>query len=228
MSISNREFQSLLAKGILCELAVMEDINGLGNTDTELLGICFDEVIAINAIPDDAPFDLALHAHDYPRDNEWDEWGGECFCCVLPVEVKSAENGGMYTAFGTSQLTFFAEIIQTGTNGYPEYLVHPPEFVVYVDIPTRVHYWYEGEIFAKKVRSLWHRRFLIKSGTAEGIIFNSEDPEFGYVYKFNAFKNWDELIERHGDYILNKVKQKKKTKVYKTCPTLPTLTQRSA
>lgn len=215
--INNREFKRLLAMGCIAELSVVHSINEI-EFDMKDVGVYADLISATDDVPLDYHSDLVLEASDLsdgfsPTTNE--AW--------YAIEVKSAKNGGRYIDHPTGEVTLFAEIIQTGTYGYPEYLVEPSEYVVYVDTESNIHYWYDGHKFAEQVKSRYHTRFLIPLGTAEGIKFVSTDINFGFLFKHDAseFHKLRDIVEHNSEHIKARLNRKKKAPVHKVCAGLP-------
>jgi hypothetical protein len=205
-------FKRLLHQGTIAELAVMEEIN---------------KGRAMQSLYKQPPFDYMLATIDVGK---YDPHDIHIFCAwledmglhkrgqqICTVEVKSAMNGGKYD-------TFFAEIIQTTTQGYSAYLVHPPTWLVYVDIPTRKHYWYDGELFALAVKASYKHKYQPKNLKAEGITFKTTSEHFGYLGCYKQADEWDDICDRYDNIIKERINTRKRTVIYKDCLFLPTLT----
>jgi hypothetical protein len=134
------------------------------------------------------------------------------------VEVKSARNGGKFP-------NLFAEIIQYPSCGYAEYLVHIPDYIVYVDIDSDVHYWYDGQMFAQAVKRRFDLRKDIAHGTASGITFPKDSINFGFIcaYRATGPHTMDMIKKYHGKEIKDIQPLKQSAPVYKSCTGLPTL-----
>jgi hypothetical protein len=204
-------FKKLLHQGTIAELAVMDEINK---------GRAFAQVYQ------DVPYDYMNATIDVGR---YDPHDIHIFCAhltsdgfsyreqkICTVEVKSAMNGGRYD-------TFFAEIRQTTSNGYSAYLVHPPTWIVYVDIPTRTHYWYDGAFFVNAVKSSYKHRYQPKNLKAEGVRFAIKSEAWGYIGCYRQRDEWDEICERYDNTIKTRINTKKRPLVYKQCLFLPDL-----
>ena len=203
-------FRHLYSKGLICELAVMDAINN--NLTKKLFAACpYDYFDCTDDVGMYAPYDLMMFcAHKNKKklpttNNE-----------LRTIEVKSATNGGKYT-------TFFAEILQTKSQGYAEYLVKAPTYVVYVDVLTRIHYWYDGDMFTTAVAFAYPKSFQPPGLHAIGITFDMEDPEFGFIGTVYQKDTWPEVIKKHDKRLQEKFKENKRCRVHKTAPFLPTL-----
>ena len=215
--VSNAEFKKLLKNGVIAELSVMDEIN-FGYLNKEDLSIYNEQWYATDELPLDYHCDLVCHAFDRS-----DGWSPTCNDAYYDIEVKSAKNGGQYTDWCTGKNTYFAECIQTGTNGYPEYLVKPPHYMVYVDIVEMKHYWYDGKQFAAEVKNRFHSKFPINRGTAEGIKFTFDDPRMGFIGVFEAGKDVDKIKELYAERLKERAAIKKQTVVHKKCDGLEDL-----
>lgn len=204
-------FKRLLHRGVVTELAVMDEIN-LYNVFKKIYK--FPPYRFMEATSDVGlytPHDLHIFCASMMegkilRDNQQ----------ICTVEVKSADNGGKYD-------TFFAEIIQLNTMGYAEYLVHPPTWIVYVDIPTRTHYWYDGGFFVGAVKSMYKQRYQPRGLQAEGIKFPIKSEEFGYIDCVRQTQEWDEICDKYDEIIKQRLKKKRRTYIKKKCLFLPDL-----
>lgn len=197
---NNKSFRSLLRQGIITELAVVDMINH--NSEFISFLLCHEpqHAMCVDALPYD--IHMMTLVNDYMR--------------LKSIEVKSAICGDRYT-------TFFAEIIQTKSNGYAEYLVHSPDYIVYVDVPTGMHYWYDGELFSIAVKARHMSRKPTKCGRGEGILFKKEDKVFGYIGKAKQTPTWEDMSYRYEIEIKNRLHQHKHPMVHKNAPYLPTL-----
>lgn len=216
MSINNREFKKLLAQGCIAELSVVRSINNIEFNEKNLNLFC-DYIDCTDDVPTDYHCDLMLQVSDRS-----DGFSPTCNETILDVEVKSAANGGAYKDH-SGEKTFFAEIIQTGTNGYPEYLVTPVDFIVYVDTKDNTHYWYDGSIFAEKVKSRYYNKFPIALGTAEGIKFSALSKDYGFMYMHKAQHTLTEIVKENHDHIIGRINRKKVSVIHKNALGLPTL-----
>ena len=205
-------FRKLLHQGTIAELAVMEEINKGRAMESIYKHPPFDYMLATIDVGKYDPHDIHIfcaHLENlglHKRDQQ-----------ICTVEVKSAMNGGKYD-------TFYAEIIQIKTQGYSAYLVHPPTWIVYVDIPTRKHYWYDGNIFAVAVKASYKHKFQPKNINGEGITFPMTSEEFGYLGSYRQSDEWDEICDRYDDIIKERINKQQNLIVYKECLFLPTLT----
>lgn len=204
--VGNAEFQRLLRDGIFGECAVMDTMNNLMTPldllSTELSWHIDDEV------SDKAPYDLLVQ---YESD------------LLSSVEVKQANNDGRYTDWETGKMTFFAECIQTGTNTYPEYLVCPPDIMAYYNKAANFCYFYNGKMFAQAVKDRFHTKFPIERGTAEGIKFDCESKDFGFICKKQAMHPRAALQKKYARHIEERMKNKKIPNLFKKCDGLEDL-----
>jgi hypothetical protein len=205
--VGNREFQRLLRDGIFAECVVMDTMNELmsphdvGSTETDWW--VDDEV------SDKAPYDLLVQ---YESD------------LLSSVEVKQANNDGRYTDWNTGNMTFFAECIQTGTNTYPEYLVFPPDIMVYYNKAANDCYFYNGKRFAAAVKLRFDDRFPIARGTAEGIKFDCMSKDFGFLCRVAATNPREHLEKKYLRHINERMANNKKTpNLFKRCDGLEDL-----
>lgn len=193
-------FSSLLLQGIQAEFAVMDSINdAIHHSDFFLQWLHFGELHAYLPTHPDTPFDILV------------EIGND----IRSIEVKSANCGSKWP-------TFFAEIMQTASQGYAEYLVYVPNYIVYVDLPTNTHYWYNGDMFAAAVKARYMCR---KPATvrAEGVKFLKESDVFGYIGKMKQTPDLEDINDKYYDEIHERLCRKKTPKVHKHAPFLPTI-----
>lgn len=213
MPINTREFTDLKRIGIVSEIAVCECVH-LNQQMRMQLHTHFDvdQVICTTHVQKDAPYDIEL----------WTFNKGIKSGQLHPVEVKSAKNGGRYP-------TFFAEIYQTASRGYAEYMVHPPAFMVYVDTVSNLHYWYDGKTFVDAVKGNWHRRIPNKQGSAMGVRFDTRSAEYGFLWMHVAPLQPSETYRINHDAIEHRIltTQDKDTYTYKTCVGLPDLSDKN-
>lgn len=204
-------FRKLLHQGTIAELAVMKEINENRAMEALYKDKPFEYMLASVDVEDDDPHDIHIYcAH---LDNLGLDMRDKQICTV---EVKSAINGGRYD-------TFFAEIIQIGTQGYSAYLVHPPNWIVYVDIPTRTHYWYDGDLFAIAVKARYKHKYKPQKVKAEGITFPINSQEFGYLGCYQQKDKWDDICDEYDELIKERINTHKTPPVYKECLFLPSL-----
>jgi len=212
--VNTAEFTDLKRLGIIAELAVCECVH-LNPTLRKTLHTTFDVdmVIATTRVDLDAPYDIEMHTFNT---------GVEASAGMYPVEVKSAKNGGRYK-------TFFAEIYQTASRGYTEYLVHPPAFMVYVDIVSNMHYWYDGPTFVDAVKGNWQNRIPNKRGTAFGVKFDTRSTEYGFMFVQVGVQLPSETYMTHRDAIEHRIQTTvdKPTFTYKICEGLPDLNDKN-
>lgn len=193
-------FSSLLLQGIQAEFAVMDSINdAIHHSDFFLQWLHFGELNAYLPTHPDTPFDILV------------EIGND----IRSIEVKSANCGSKWP-------TFFAEIMQTASQGYAEYLVYVPNYIVYVDLPTNTHYWYNGDMFTAAVKARYMCR---KPATvnAEGVKFLKESDVFGFIGKMKQTPDLEDINDKYYDEIHARLRRKKTPKVHKHAPFLPTL-----
>lgn len=204
-------FRKLLHQGTIAELAVMQEINEDRAMQALYKSKPYEYMLATVDLEMNDPHDIRIYcAH---LENMGLEKRDENICTV---EVKSAINGGRYD-------TFFAEIIQIATQGYSAYLVHPPTWIVYVDIPTRTHYWYDGELFVIAVKARYKHRYQPNKLKAEGITFPIKSELFGYLGCYKQKDEWDEICDKYDEIIKERINTKKRPPIYKECLFLPTL-----
>jgi hypothetical protein len=193
-------FSSLLLQGIKTEMAVIDCINN--HSHSLLSHFAFGHLHAYLPKHPDTPFDILV------------EFGND----IRSIEVKSADCGDKYP-------TFFAEIIQTASMGYAEYLVYSPNYIVYVDLPTNTHYWYNGDMFTSAVKA----RYTMRKPTrvnSEGVRFLKESEVFGFIGKIKPIPTLEDIVDKYSDeieYRLHDRMQYHTAKVYKEAPFLPTL-----
>jgi hypothetical protein len=202
-------FQRLLHQGTITELAVMDEINSGRVFQCLYNDTPYDHIHATVDVGLYAPHDI----HVYCANIKGGKKVGKKVCTV---EVKSTNNGGKYN-------TFFAEMIQTKSMGYAEYLVHPPTWIVYVDVPTRQHYWYDGNFFVNAVKAMYKYRYQPRNLHAEGIKFAIDCKHFGYLGTYRQTEEWDTVCDKYDDIIKMRLKKHKNTIVHKRCLFLPTL-----
>jgi hypothetical protein len=197
---NNRSFRSLLRQGIITELAVVDMINH----NSEFVSFILSHSPQYAMCVENLPYDI----HMMTMQND--------MLRLKSIEVKSAICGDKYPSF-------FAEILQTKSNGYAEYLVHTPDYVVYVDVPTGIHYWYDGRLFSSAVKARYMRRTPTRCGKGEGILFFKEDGVFGYIGNTKQTPTWTDLSDRYKDKIKFRLDQKRSLNIYKQAPYLPDL-----
>jgi len=214
--IGNAEFQKLLTDGIIAELAVMDTMNeSIDPSHLNIQSMAWDTT---DEVEDGAPYDLLGVRWDMSPEGMLENE------VVFTTEVKQANNDGRYTDWNTGKMTFFAECIQTGTNGYPEYLVYPPTLMVYYNKPGHAVYFYDGLKFAEAVKDRFHSRFTIARGTAEGIKFDCESKAFGFIGKARCPNRVADLQKKYAQRITERLNTpKKNTKVHKQCTGLEDL-----
>lgn len=135
---------------------------------------------------------------------------------IRTIEVKSANCGDRYP-------TFFAEIIQTATMGYSEYLVYVPNYIVYVDIPTGRHYWYNGDMFVAAVKSMYVHRIKAPRAKAEGVKFLKTSTVHGYIGCVDQIPTRPDIEDQYMYVIQQRMIEPKIPEIYKQAPFLPNL-----
>jgi len=213
--IGTREFRKLLANGMVAEMCVMDAMNNFVKpVDLGWHSMAWDTT---DEVVDDAMYDLAGVGYDMSPEGMLENEMG------FSVEVKQADNDGRYKN-SVGDLTFFAECIQTGTNGYPEYLVSPPDIMAYYNKAAHFIYFYDGKKFAEAVKERFAYRFLIKRGTAEGIKFGATAQAFGFLHKVPCYTTRPNIIEKYKDRLNERLNApNKKVRVHKQCDGLEDL-----
>jgi hypothetical protein len=203
--IDKTEFNKLKCRGILSEMAVQE--SAIWNLDlySSLTGhLDCNQILLTRDIKPSAPYDIQGYAvtgsHFHP----------------FSVEVKSAANGGRYR-------TFFAELFQVGSMSYSEYLVHPPRFMVYVDTLLERHFWYDGQTFARAVKSHWADRIYNKRGTAAGVRFDFASKEYGFLWAGEQCRPHQDIYNTRQAEIEMMMQVQKDVPQNKICDGLPDL-----
>lgn len=190
-------FTSLLYQGITSELAVIDTINDY--CDSLFDWMHYGSVTAYLPSHVDSPYDILLEIGNDTRS----------------IEVKSANCGDKWP-------TFFAEIMQTASQGYAEYLVHVPNYIVYVDLVENMHYWYNGDMFAAAVKA----RYMMRkpaSVNAEGVRFLKESDTFGFIKKIKQIPTMQDIVDKYGDKIYKRMTQKGNPRIHKHAPFLPNI-----
>jgi len=136
---------------------------------------------------------------------------------VKTIEVKYAWN--------EKYPTFFAEIIQSNSGWYAEYLVYPPDYMFYVNGATKTLFCYDGKIFTDKVKSEYNNRRKNSFGSAEGVLFGVKSKEYGYLYQYPVHQNYYNVLKHKEDKIKHRLNASKGVYVNgsKTCQGLPNL-----
>jgi hypothetical protein len=197
--MTNQSFHNLLKTGLISELAVVDMLNHHSES--------FFSLFMMNGLKNAhlpkskaTPYDVVL------------EIGND----IRTIEVKSANCGNRYP-------TFFAEIIQTATMGYAEYLVYVPNYIVYVDIPTGRHYWYNGDMFVAAVKSMYMHRIKAPNAKAEGVKFLKDSTIHGYIGCVEQIPTRDDIEEQYMYVIHQRMSEPKIPEIYKRAPFLPDL-----
>jgi hypothetical protein len=198
-TMTNPYFNSLLRTGLISELAVVDMLNNHCDSFFSLF-IMHGTKSAHLPYSKATPYDIVV------------EIGND----VRTIEVKSANCGDRYP-------TFFAEIIQTTTVGYAEYLVYVPNYIVYVDIPTGKHYWYNGDMFVAAVKSMYMHRIKAHSAQAEGVKFLKDSEIHGYIGCVDQIAERSDIEDMYAYIIRERMQQPKIPEVYKSAPFLPDL-----
>lgn len=197
--MTNQSFHNLLKTGLISELAVIDMLN---NHCESFFSLFMMQGYKRAMLPKSkaTPYDIVL------------EIGND----MRTIEVKSANCGDRYP-------TFFAEIIQTATMGYSEYLVYVPNYVVYVDIPTGKHYWYNGDLFVSAVKSMYVHRIKAPNAKAEGVKFLKTSTVHGYIGCVDQIPTRDDIQEQYLYVIQQRMIEPKIPTIYKQAPFLPDL-----
>lgn len=202
----------LLYDGVVAEFVVMDVLHanelvvekGLGLTD------CID----LNNKP------------SYPTSNAHHDLDLNIYLCetgqlmdTKSIEVKQANNKKGYT-------TFYAEITQLKSQTYAEYLVFPPDYMVYVDSYNKIAYFYDGKKFVDEVKKNYARRKNNYINTADGVVFGIQDKDWGYLFRFPCKQNYFNVLRTKQNEISHRLKASKGVKVngFKKCKGLPDLT----
>jgi len=212
--INTIEFTDLKRVGIVAEIAVCECVHLNNHLRTQLHNTFdVDMVIATTRVKLDAPYDIDMWTFKTGIDSAQSKH---------TIEVKSANNGGRYP-------TFYAEIYQTASRGYTEYLVHPPSFMVYVDLVSNMHYWYDGPTFVDAVKANWANRQPNRRGSAFGVRFKTRSKEYGFKFVHVAPFMPSETYRMNKDAIEHRIDttQDKQTFTYKICTGLPDLNDKN-
>ena len=207
--IDSNEFTSLKRIGIVSEIAVCECVHLNKLLRSQLYAAHdADQCICTTHCALNAPYDIEL----------WTFKTGIYAGMMSTIEVKSAQNGGRYP-------TFFAEIYQTASRSYAEYIVHPPAYMVYVDTESNTHYWYNGSVFVNAVKSHWDERIPNKRGTAMGVRFGTRSDVYGFLWLHVAAQLPSETYMQHKDAIEHRIETTadKITNTYRICEGLPDL-----
>ena len=197
--MTNPSFHNLKKTGLISELAVIDMLN---NHCESFFSLFMLPGYKRAFLPKSkaTPYDIVL------------EIGND----IRTIEVKSANCGDRYP-------TFFAEIIQTATMGYSEYLVYVPNYIVYVDIPTNRHYWYNGDMFVSAVKSMYMHRITAPRAKAEGVKFLKESAVHGYIGSIDQVPTRDDIEEQYLYTIQQCMVEPKIPSIYKHAPFLPDL-----
>ena len=197
--MKNQSFHKLLKTGLLSELAVIDMLN---NHCESFFSLFMMQGYKRAMLPKSkaTPYDIVL------------EIGND----IRTIEVKSANCGNKYP-------TFFAEIIQTATMGYAEYLVYVPNYIVYVDIPTGRHYWYNGDMFVAAVKSMYMHRIKAPRANAEGVKFLKTSTVHGYIGCVDQIPTREDIEEQYLYTIQQRMVEPKIPSIYKQAPFLPDL-----
>ena len=197
--MTNQSLHNLLRTGLISELAVVDMLNHHSESFFSLFmmrGLKNAHLPRSKA----TPYDIVL------------EIGND----IRTIEVKSANCGGRYP-------TFFAEIIQTATMGYAEYLVYVPNYIVYVDIPTGRHYWYNGDMFVAAVKSMYMHRIKAPRAKAEGVKFLKTSSVHGYIGCVDQIPTREDIEDQYLYVIQQRMMEPKIPDIYKQAPFLPDL-----
>lgn len=197
--MTNQSFHKLLKTGLISELAVVDMLN---HHSESFFSLFMMQGMKNAHLPKSksTPYDIVL------------EIGND----IRTIEVKSANCGDRYP-------TFFAEIIQTATMGYAEYLVYVPNYIVYVDIPTGRHYWYNGDMFVAAVKSMYVHRIKAPRAKAEGVKFLKTSTVHGYIGCVDQIATREDIEEQYLYVIQQRMLEPKKPEIYKQAPFLPDL-----
>ena len=197
--MTNQSFHKLLKTGLISELAVIDMLN---NHCESFFSLFMMQGCKRAFLPKSkaTPYDIVL------------EIGND----IRTIEVKSANCGDKYP-------TFFAEIIQTATMGYSEYLVYVPNYIVYVDIPTGRHYWYNGDMFVAAVKSMYMHRIKAPRAKAEGVKFLKTSSVHGYIGCVDQIPTRDDIEDQYMYVIQQRMLEHKIPEIYKQAPFLPDL-----
>jgi hypothetical protein len=135
-------------------------------------------------------------------------------------EVKVAFNKKNYP-------THFAEIISTGAMCYAEYLVFPPDLIVYADTYNKKIYLYDGKKFASAVKSKFCEMFPNYNNSAYGIKFGKQSKEFGFLQVCCIKDIMTTSITKNEEAIKDRLLASKDVYVdyYRECDGLPDLNE---
>lgn len=201
----------LLYDGVVAEFVVMDVLHA-----NELLvtkGLNLTDCVDLNNKP------------SYPTSNAHHDLDLNIYLCdtgqlmdTKSIEVKQANNKKGYT-------TFYAEITQLKSQTYAEYLVFPPDYMVYVDSYNKIAYFYDGNKFVDEVKKNYGRRKNNYINTADGVVFGQQSSDFGYLFRFPCKQNYFNVLRTKKNEITTRLKASKGVKVngFKKCKGLPDL-----
>ena len=169
-----------------------------------------------NNILDDNDYDYSIV---YPTERKPYDIHCECDDASSTIEVKAAKKLPQWK-------TFFAEVVQTKSKTYPEYLVTPPDHMVYVDTVGKELYLYDGVIFADAVKRRYWQKMPNKARTSEGIKFYTQSVEFGFISKHGCEEQFENVRSDYTQDIKNRLLASKDVPYRegnKECDGLPSL-----
>jgi len=134
------------------------------------------------------------NAPSYPQSNAHYDIDLNLFECetMEPLGKKTIE---VKYAWNPNYPTFFAEILQVRSQTYAEYVVHPPDFMVYLNGHDKMLYCYDGKAFVDGVISNYNNRRLNSYGSAEGVLFGKKDKEYGYLFSYPVEQNYFSVLK---------------------------------
>jgi len=199
-----------LKDGVLAEFVVMDALEHNSLVLNKGLGIttCVDLSNKPSYPTSNAHHDLDLNIVDCET---WD--------------IKDTKSIEVKYAWNNKYPTFFAEILQCGSNTYSEYLVHQPDYMFYVNGCTKRLYCYDGKKFVAAVKANYDNRRLNSYKTAEGVLFDMKSNEFGYIFSYPVGQNYAFVERNYQQEIQHRLLGSKGVQVQgsKTCSGLPTL-----
>ena len=198
-------FDKTLYVGTVCEVMAENAINE--NKDNLCAKLVKGTTILLDAVEAGLsdPYDTRLYLGKEQKERAW-----------YSMETKAAENGGKFP-------NFFAETISMKSNCYPEYLVHPPTFMCWVDSLSNDLYFYDAEVLIAYLKEKFQYSFPNKYKTAKGLLFGCEDVSKGFICKVSSTLSFSETAEKHKGEIRRRMNKGKVAPFHKMAPGLPNL-----
>ena len=154
----------------------------------------------------------------YPQSDKHHDLDVLCDKVWKSAEVKVAYNKKNYP-------THFAEIISTKSMWYAEYLVFPPDIMIYCDTANYKVYLYDGKTFVNAVKQSFCDMFPNYDGSAYGIKFGKKSKEFGFVSEHCIKDIVPHTISKNEEKIQHRLLASKDVYVsgFRECDGLPNL-----